>query len=106
MVRLQARWPDTRRRALLPDLQAPVAQYRGRAEAGSILASLTGSTAPFSDDTIRSLYPTREAYFKAYSDAVDRGIEAGFLLPGCEEYLNSAARQRADELTAWDDGHA
>jgi hypothetical protein len=64
----------------VPELEAPIAEYRGSAGGSDELASLSGSTKPYSAEKLKQLYPTREDYIKKWSDAVDRGVAAGYLL--------------------------
>ena len=85
----------------LPELEAPVAQYLGRGPGGSMLASLTGAMVPFSDEKIRSLFPTRQAYLDAYNAAVDQGVRAGYFSLEAAADIKASAQTRAGELTAW-----
>ncbi|HUP72966.1 MAG TPA: alpha/beta hydrolase domain-containing protein [Acidimicrobiales bacterium] len=63
----------------LPDVDVPTASHRGVAADGTLV--LTGSTTPFSDEMLRALYPTRNAYCERYRMAVAGAVDAGVLLP-------------------------
>ena len=63
----------------LPDVEVPTASHRGVAADGTLV--LTGSTTPFSEEMLRALYPTRDAYRTRYRVAVADAVDAGVLLP-------------------------
>jgi hypothetical protein len=63
----------------LPDVDVPTARHSGRGADGTLV--LTGSTTPFSDETLRALYPTREAYLDRYIAAAANAVNEGVLLP-------------------------
>ncbi|HEX4244499.1 MAG TPA: alpha/beta hydrolase domain-containing protein [Acidimicrobiales bacterium] len=54
----------------LPELEAPVAQYRGSA-GGTGLPPLFGAARPFGHDDLRVLYPTRRVMEDRWQQAVD-----------------------------------
>lgn len=64
-----------------PAVDAPTAVLRGDTEPGApVICELFGSTLPLDDDTLRFLYGDRAAYLKAYEEATDEAIAAGFVL--------------------------
>ena len=69
----------------LPDIDVPTAHHRGVGADGTLV--LTGSTIPFSDEMLRALYPTRDAYRDRYRTAVANALDAGVLLPVDAERL-------------------
>jgi hypothetical protein len=54
----------------LPELEAPVAEYRGVAT-GTGLPPLFGAARPFSDDEVRAMYPTRQVFEVQWQRAVE-----------------------------------
>ena len=52
---------------------------------------LTGSTTPFSAETLRVLYPTREVYCDRYTQAASAAVTAGVLLRRDADRLVSVA---------------
>jgi hypothetical protein len=62
----------------LPELDAPTATYQGAAF-GSGRGALFGAARPFSDEQLRALYPTREAYLSKWNTAVDRLVADGVI---------------------------
>ena len=66
----------------LPELEAPVAEYRGRDDtAPGGLGALYGWMRPFTRAELQSLYASRDVYAKTYADAVDRLVASGALRP-------------------------
>ncbi|RAY16437.1 hypothetical protein DPM19_06070 [Actinomadura craniellae] len=67
----------------LPDLDAPLATYEPTNSGGEVTGAclLLGATTPFSAARIGQLYPTRQAYVTAFTQAADRALAAGHLLP-------------------------
>ena len=65
----------------LPELEAPIAEYRGRDDTVEGLGALYGWKRPFTRDELRALYASRETYAKTYVDAVDRLVASGALRP-------------------------
>jgi hypothetical protein len=89
---------DTRGIALggirTPDVDVPVATLSGAAPPdASPIAMLLGSTTPFAEAELRSLYGTKQAYLAKFETALDAAIRAGYVRK-CDraEYL---ARARA-----------
>lgn len=62
----------------LPDVAAPRACHKGVAVDGSL--ALFGSTVPFSDATLRELYPDEDTYRARYAEAQRACLDAGVLL--------------------------
>jgi hypothetical protein len=62
----------------LPDIEVPTARHSGVAADGTLV--LTGSTTPFSDEMLRALYPTRDAYCERYERAAAAAVTAGVVL--------------------------
>ena len=77
----------------MPELEVPVAAYRGRGE-GDQLAGLSGSTTPFPPDELRRLYRDRADYLERYAAAVERCVEQGFFLADDTEAIVDAAADR------------
>jgi hypothetical protein len=73
----------------LPELEAPIAEYRGLSF-GTGRAPLFGASRPFSDDVLRRLYPTSEAFLDGWHRAVDRLLASGAIL--AEDALQMMAR--------------
>ncbi|HEX6568305.1 MAG TPA: alpha/beta hydrolase domain-containing protein [Acidimicrobiales bacterium] len=71
-----------------PQVDVPVSTLSGEAaEGSSLICLLLGSTTPLDGDRLRELYPSREAYLDAYTEAADAAIEAGFVLEDDREAL-------------------
>jgi hypothetical protein len=65
----------------LPEMEAPIATYRGRDDTGEGLSALYGWMRPFTPDELRARYGSRDTYVKSYVDAVDRLVATGALRP-------------------------
>ena len=76
----------------LPHLAAATASHRGASPEG--VPDLTGSSTPFPAETLRELYPDRDAYVARFEAAVRHGLDQGFLLP------RDAVRLRAEAAAA------
>jgi hypothetical protein len=75
-----------------PEVEAPVAALSGNAPAGSsVTCGLFGSTVPFDQATLTSLYPTHAAYVSRFQAAAQQAVRAGFLLPADAAALEAAA---------------
>jgi hypothetical protein len=69
-----------------------VAALSGNAPAGSsVTCGLFGSTVPFDQATLTSLYPTHAAYVSRFQAAAQQAVRAGFLLPADAAALEAAA---------------
>jgi len=76
-----------------PAIDAPTAILRGDTEAGApVICELFGSTLPLGDDVLRWLYADRAAYLKAYEEATDEAIAAGFVLAEDRDAVLGEAR--------------
>jgi hypothetical protein len=64
----------------LPELQAPVAEYRGNG-AGTGMPSLYGASRRFSDQDLRSMYPDRRVFEDRWRAAVDHLVSSEALRP-------------------------
>lgn len=76
-----------------PVVDAPTAVLRGDADADApVICQLFGSTLPLDDGTLRFLYADRAAYLKAYAEATDEAIAAGFVLAEDRDAVLAEAR--------------
>ena len=57
-----------------PQLDIPVATLSGEGN------SLIGKTTPFPPDVLASLYPSHDAYVKAFTDAAKQAVARGVVL--------------------------
>ncbi len=73
----------------LPDLEAATGSHRGASPDG--VPDLAGASTPFSAETLRAVYPNREAYLECFEAAVRAGLERGFLLARDAERLMADA---------------
>lgn len=65
-----------------PWVDVPTARTSGLADNESPMSFLFGSGEPFDADTLQALYPGGSAeYLARFTEALDRTVEAGFLLP-------------------------
>jgi hypothetical protein len=62
-----------------PQVDAPIATLSGGGQTGTILCLLFGTTVPFDDAMLASLYPSRDAFLSAFSAATRRALTAGFI---------------------------
>ncbi len=75
-----------------PELDVPIAALTGTAPAGaSETCSLFGSTTPFDQATLTSLYPTHADYVTKFDAAARRAVKAGFILPADASQIEAAA---------------
>jgi hypothetical protein len=76
-----------------PDVDVPVSTLSGAPAPGAnALCSLFGSTTPFSEDTLISLYTNPRGYLKAYRASLAEAITQGYLLPADRAGLLAQAR--------------
>jgi hypothetical protein len=78
----------------LPAFSVPVAQYGGLGVPAD-RCRLEGVAIPFDKATLKTLYPTHDAYVQKYKQAVESAESAGFLLP-----LEAAEEIRQAEAAA------
>jgi hypothetical protein len=64
----------------LPELEAPVREYRGMA-VGSGRPPLFGASRPLPDDVVRALHPSPGAFLERWCAAVDHLVTSGALRP-------------------------
>jgi Alpha/beta hydrolase domain len=64
----------------LPEVAVPTAEYRG-SSIGATGFALFGAARRFSDDVLRSLYPSKKEFIRRWESAVDSIVEAGVLRP-------------------------
>lgn len=62
-----------------PWVDAPIATFTGQ-QAGTLLCMLFGTTTPFDEATLASLYPTHRAFTKAYKKSLRRAVKKGWIL--------------------------
>jgi hypothetical protein len=62
-----------------PWVDAPIAAFTGEQE-GSLICRLFGTTTPFDDAKLTSLYPTHKDFTKAHGKALKRAVKAGWIL--------------------------
>jgi hypothetical protein len=75
----------------LPELEAPVAEYRGMA-IGTGRGPLFGSSRPFTDDELRALYPSRQLFEDRWQHAVDALVASRAIRPEDADDMHAAAR--------------
>ena len=63
----------------LPEMEAALAEYRGRDDTAEGLGTLYGWARPFPSDEVARLYPSPEAYRKVWEEAVDHLLATGTL---------------------------
>jgi hypothetical protein len=75
-------------------IDVPVAAYSGvPADQSSPVCALFGSTHPFDATTLHRLYPTKDAYLTVFSNATDKAIAAGYILPADRAEILAQAQQ-------------
>jgi len=62
-----------------PAVDVPIATFTGEQD-GSILCRLFGSTTPFAEAKLASLYPSRKAFVRKYRTSLERAVRAGWIL--------------------------
>ncbi len=73
-----------------PQVDVPIAAFSGDGK-GSILCLLFGTTTPFDQATLATLYPDHNAYVSAFNAATDRAVQGGFILPHDADLMKAAA---------------
>ena len=79
-----------------PQVDAPIAMFSGDPQEGSLLCDLFGSTMPFDDAKLASLYADHDAYVAAVEASADQAVGAGFLLAPDAELIKAAAAAESD----------
>jgi hypothetical protein len=62
-----------------PQVDVPIATLSGLGQTGGGFCGLFGTTLPFDDATLASLYPTHDAYVKAIARAARKAAREGFI---------------------------
>ncbi len=75
-----------------PSIDVPLAAVNGDPNPGGSFCRLFGQTNAFDDATIAELYPSKQAYVRAFDRATRTAVRAGHLLPEEAENLRVAAR--------------
>jgi len=75
-----------------PQVDVPIAAFSGDGR-GSILCLLFGSTTPFDDTKLASLYASHADYVSAFNAATENAVRAGFILRPDAELMKAAAAE-------------
>jgi hypothetical protein len=75
-----------------PQVDVPIATLSGEGQVGELFCILFGTTVPFDDEKLASLYPDHETYVAAIDEAAGRAVEEGFLLAPDAELIKDNAR--------------
>ena len=75
-----------------PSIDVPLATINGERNQGGSFCGLFGRTIAFDDATLAALYPSQQAYVKAFDRATSKAVRAGYLLPKEADHLRAAAR--------------
>ena len=65
----------------------------GTGQSGNSFCFLFGTTKPFDQTRLASLYPSHAAFVKAWNAATDKAVKAGFILPADATNIKAAAAQ-------------
>ncbi len=65
----------------LPQLDVPTSKLTGDGNGGGPFCLLFGSTVPFSPARLKALYPDHATYVRAFTQATQRLLRQGFILP-------------------------
>lgn len=77
-----------------PSVEVPTRRLSGEAQPDApLLCSLFGSSAPFDDATLSSLYESQEDYLARFDAALDDAVEAGFVRAADREAYAAEARE-------------
>ncbi|MGH7788929.1 MAG: alpha/beta hydrolase domain-containing protein [Candidatus Binatia bacterium] len=76
-----------------PQLDVPLATFSGSGQVGAVLCILFGTTVPFDEAKLLTLYPTRADYVTAFNAATDAALAAGFILPPDAALMKANAAQ-------------
>lgn len=75
-----------------PHVDVPIATHSGAPNTGAFFCFLFGSTIPFDDATLESLYPRHAHYFSQFVRATKSAVDAGFILrEDAREIIDEAA---------------
>ncbi len=64
----------------LPAFEVPIGTNNGADNGGPAFCVLYGFFAPFDEATLKSLYPTHDAYVNAFKDATKEALKAGYIV--------------------------
>jgi Alpha/beta hydrolase domain len=78
-----------------PQVDVPVATFTGEQVGGSILCRLFGTTVPFDQATLTSLYPTHKDFVRAYNKAVKGALKAGAIVKADAKLMKKFAASAA-----------
>jgi hypothetical protein len=78
-----------------PYVDVPTATLSGLGQTGSVFCFLFGTTTPFDDATLASLYPSHNAYVAAVKKATNSAVRAGFLRQRDGNLIKAAAKASA-----------
>jgi hypothetical protein len=74
--------------------QVPVAAYSGKSPSGAPgFCVLFGASHPFGAAQLAALYGTKSSYLKQYTNATDKDVRAGYILPADEGQVLAFAQQ-------------
>jgi hypothetical protein len=85
------RHDNVRRGIRTPQLDVPIATLSGLGQTGAAFCRLFGTTVPFDDATLGSLYRTHAKYVAAVTRATRRAVGKGFILPVDGDAIVAAA---------------
>lgn len=74
-------------------VDVPLAILSGLGQSGGNFCRIFGTTMPFDDAMLRTLYPTREAYVGAVTHATDDAVARGYIRPADAEIIKAAAEE-------------
>lgn len=72
-------------------VDVPLATLSGLGQTGGTFCRIFGTTIPFDDPMLQTLYPTRAAYVDAVDQATDEAVAAGYIRPADAEIIKQAA---------------
>src|SRR5262249_29153771 len=78
----------------LPDFEVPTGAHAGSVP-GDVAASLLGSSRLFTPGGLAALYPSRDAYLTRWHAALERGVQAGFILGDDAPAMKAVADETA-----------
>jgi hypothetical protein len=77
-----------------PAVDVPISTLSGAAPPGaSVICSLFGSSIPFSQAELVSLYHSQSGYLAAYTSSLNRAVAQGFILSADRAALLAQAEQ-------------
>ena len=74
-----------------PQVDVPIAALSGLGQSGSGFCGLFGTTVPFDAAKLAARYPTHAAFVKAWNQATDKAVKAGFVLQADAPAIKAAA---------------